>query len=87
MLLSLGSITLLKEKEGDERVTGRKAGGLQMVDRLQESHFFSLLSGRMKQTTSARFLASLIAQLEKNPPAMQETLGQFLGQEDTLEKR
>ena len=26
--------------------------------------------------------ASLIAQLVKNPPAMQETLVQFLGQED-----
>ena len=30
--------------------------------------------------------ASLIAQLVKNPPAMQETLVQFLGQEDLLEK-
>ena len=29
---------------------------------------------------------SLIAQLVKNPPAMQETLVQFLGQEDLLEK-
>ena len=29
---------------------------------------------------------SLIAQLLKNPPAMQETLVQFLGQEDPLEK-
>ena len=31
-------------------------------------------------------LASLIAQLVKNPPAMQETLVQFLGQEGALEK-
>ena len=31
-------------------------------------------------------LASLIAQLVKNPPAMQETPVQFLGQEDPLEK-
>ena len=31
-------------------------------------------------------LASLIAQLEKNLPAMQETLVRFLGQEDPLEK-
>ena len=31
--------------------------------------------------------ASLIAQLVKNPPAMQETPVQFLGQEDPLEKR
>ena len=30
--------------------------------------------------------ASLIAQLVKNLPAMQETLVQFLGWEDTLEK-
>ena len=30
--------------------------------------------------------ASLIAQLVKNPPAMQETLVQFLGQEDPPEK-
>ena len=29
--------------------------------------------------------ASLVAQLVKNPPAMQETLVQFLGQEDPLE--
>ena len=30
--------------------------------------------------------ASVIAQLVKNPPAMQETLVLFLGQEDPLEK-
>ena len=30
--------------------------------------------------------AFLIAQLVKNPPAMQETLLQFLGREDSLEK-
>ena len=32
------------------------------------------------------FGASLIAQLVKNLPAMQETTVQFLGQEDLLEK-
>ena len=31
-------------------------------------------------------MASLIAQLVKNPPAMQKTPVQFLGQEDLLEK-
>ena len=31
--------------------------------------------------------ASLVAQLVKNPQAMQETLVGFLGQEDLLEKR
>ena len=30
--------------------------------------------------------SSLVAQMVKNLPAMQETLGQFLGQEDPLEK-
>ena len=30
--------------------------------------------------------SSLVAQLVKNPPAMQETLVQFLGQENLLEK-
>ena len=30
--------------------------------------------------------ASLVAQLVKNPPAEQETLVRFLGQEDPLEK-
>ena len=32
------------------------------------------------------FWDSLIAQLVENPPAMQETLVRFLGQEDSLEK-
>ena len=31
-------------------------------------------------------MSSPVAQLVKNPPTMQETLVQFLGQEDTLEK-
>ena len=31
------------------------------------------------------YLLTLIAQLVKNPPAMQETPVQFLGQEDLLE--
>ena len=33
-----------------------------------------------------KYWASLIAQLVKNPPTMQETPVQFLGQEDPLEK-
>ena len=32
------------------------------------------------------YQASLIVQLAKNPPARQETLVRFLGQEDRLEK-
>ena len=37
-------------------------------------------------TTFPLLRASLIAQLVKNPPAMQQTLVQFLGREDPLEK-
>ena len=33
------------------------------------------------------FMATLIAQIVKNLPAVQETQGLILGQEDTLEKR
>ena len=41
---------------------------------------FYQLSGRLLAQ------ASLIAQLVKNPPSMQETPVQFLGQKDLLEK-
>ena len=37
-------------------------------------------------TSFLQLRASLIAQMVKNPPAMQETLVQFLGPEDPLEK-
>ena len=40
----------------------------------------------LKYTTRVSHRASLIAQLVKNPPAMQETPVSFLGQEDPLEK-
>ena len=39
-----------------------------------------------KPSFAAEKVASLIAQLVKNPIAVQETLVQFLGQEDPLEK-
>ena len=44
-----------------------------------------ILGGLMRFLGDLR--ASLVAQLEKNPPVMQETLFQFLGWEDPLEKR
>ena len=34
----------------------------------------------------SKLQASLVSQIVKNPPAMQETLVQFLGWEDPLEK-
>ena len=45
------------------------------------------LVSMVKHSVSAKALASLIAQLVKNPPAMQETLVQFLGWQDPLVKR
>ena len=41
---------------------------------------------RLYANTTQFYGASLIAQLVKNPPAMQETPVQFLGWEDSLEK-
>ena len=38
------------------------------------------------EATNTFTLASLVAQLVKNPPAIQETLVQFLDWEDLLEK-
>ena len=43
--------------------------------------------GRFQPLLLGSFWAFLIALLVKNPPAMQETQVQFLGQEDPLEKR
>ena len=42
--------------------------------------------GREDQLEKGYSWASLVAQLVKNPPAMQETWAQFLGWEDPLEK-
>ena len=47
----------------------------------------SLSSGRKSFIALNHFkMASLLAQMVKNLPAMQETQVRFLGQEDTLEK-
>jgi len=57
--------------------------------------WFDLLAvqGTLKRSPVPQFIwcsaflwASLVVQLIKNPPAMQETTVQFLGQEDPLEK-
>ena len=45
------------------------------------------LTSHVVNKHSSVYWAFLIAQLVKNLPAMQETLGQFLGWEDLLEKR
>ena len=50
------------------------------------NEFFTKTRKELLAIDEHNFEASLIAQLLKNPPAMQETLVQFLGQEDPLEK-
>ena len=49
--------------------------GVTESDTTERSHFHYLY-----------YRAFLVAQLVKNPPALQETPVQFLGQEDLLEK-
>ena len=51
------------------------------MDSVYEGICFFLYSEKFQVTG-----ASLIAQLVKNPPAVQETSVRFLGQEDPLEK-
>ena len=57
------------------------------VERSLFSHLLYLFAKLPLTTLQLSVRASLIAQLVKNPPAMQETSVQFLGQEDLLEKR
>ena len=51
---------------------------------LNSAQCFLLLDSETNSLSAYR--TSLIAQLVKNMPAMQETLVQFMGQEDHLEK-
>ena len=54
------------------------------VSREKKEIFFFFTAALIQLLQFAR--ASLVAQLVKNPPAMQETPVQFLGREDPLEK-
>ena len=49
-------------------------------------HEISINTGKGKKKIYIYIWASLVAQLVKNPPAMQETPVQVLGGEDLLEK-
>ena len=60
-------------------------GGLQSMGFL-ESDMTERLCSQYLIVSLLLCRAPLLAQLVKNPPAMQETLVQFLGQEDPLEK-
>ena len=52
----------------------------------QDTLNFSILEERNLLSTTSVFLGFPVAQLIKNPPAMQETWIQSLGWEDPLEK-
>ena len=56
------------------------------MKRVEVSHGQLVSSDLFKPWFPTRPRASLIAQLVKNPPAMQGTLVHFLGKEDPLEK-
>ena len=60
------------------------------LDRKEGGHCRGKGSGAQVEVSRLRAIyktvGSLIAQLVKNPPAMQETPVQFLGWEDPLEK-
>ena len=51
-----------------------------------QDYFYMALGNTFWMAICIGVLASPVAQLVKNPPAMQETWVQFLGWEDTLEK-
>ena len=57
---------------------------------LQRKHILELMKRSGRGTILVghhnKVLAPLIAQLIRNPPAMQETVVRFLAQEDLLEK-
>ena len=64
---------------------GYSPQGRKKSDTTEQLHSTSLIHDVIKISYKV-FMTSLIAQLVRNLPAMQETLVQFLGQEDPLEK-
>ena len=75
----LGSISGLDRSPGEGKGYSRQYSGL-------EKSIDCIVHGVAKSQTQLSFWASLVAQLVKNLPAMQETKGQSLGHEDPLEK-
>ena len=57
-----------------------------IIERTVISKWYAFREKKKKTTTITLLLASMVAQLVKNLPAMQETQVRFLGQEDPLEK-
>ena len=72
-LLQPTPVVLLGKSHGQRSVVGYSPWGCKEWDTTEPLHF-------------THFQASLVAQLVKNLPAMQETWVQFLGRDDSLEK-
>ena len=59
---------------------------VQTQQKAEEEPHWKGIGDRTKRCLLCHARASLVVQLVKNPPAMQETLVRFLGLEDSLEK-
>ena len=76
-------------KEYYKPLYANKMDKLEEMDKFFERYNLPRLNQEEIENTNrpiTSFGASLVAQLVKNPPIMQETLVQFLGWEDLLEK-
>ena len=85
--MDLTSSCLAFRDHGKEESTSLCVVSLISVDIHYQSSLLALLSILHKTFIShSHFIPNILAQLVKNPPAMQETLVLFLGWEDPLEK-
>ena len=76
-------------KEYYKQLYANKMDKLEEMDKFFERYNLPRLNQEEIENTNrpiTSFGASLVAQLVKNPPIMQETPVQFLGWEDSLEK-
>ena len=71
---------------GSERSPGEGNGEFHGQQSLEGFHPWGHKELDMTEQLAFSFWASLVAQMVKNPPAMQETRVQYLGWEDPLEK-
>ena len=76
-MYELTPVFLPGESHGQRSLVGYSPWGCKESDTTEQLHSF----------THELYRASLVAKQVKNLPAIQETLVQFLGQEEPLEKR
>ena len=77
-----------KESDTNDRLSLSLQASFHLCEGLRLEHHSGQLPCLLRSSASTSFTsrASLVAQLVRNPPAMQETLVCFLGREDPLEK-